>query len=135
MNIASCIVLEDCPFLDFPASLTEAELPSLLLLTQGHQDQGNLHDLRRTWFLVGEFVHKDGGYINMKPGDVIGTCVCIYIYIFMDIYIYGYIYIYVCVYIYMYVCIYICIYIYINICIYIYIYTYIHIYIYVCHGI
>ena len=43
-------------------------------------------------------------------------CICIYVYMYICIYVF--------IYVYMYICIYICIYVYMYICVYIYIYIY-----------
>ena len=67
-------------------------------------------------------------YINIYMYIFIYICIYIYVYIYM------YVCIYICIYIYVYVCMYIYIYIYIYISISIYIYIYISIYLYICCG-
>ena len=69
-------------------------------------------------------------YICMYVYVCIYRCLYVYVYIYRCIYVYIYVcvcvYIYICIQVYMYICIYICIYIYI------YVYTGIYVYMYIC---
>ena len=68
-------------------------------------------------------------YMYMHIYMYVYMCIYMFIYMYLSIFIYGYMHIYICIYLYIHICI--CTYVFIYTCMYVYTYTYVYICIYI----